>query len=635
MRSRIRRHLGWLLVLAVSAGVALANTGPGFADGAELHTADPYYPAYSTDPVDNYGEPPAGTVVTDIKVITGRDPSIQCPAGYTKRYPDLNTGYSQVKQLSGETADYVYTCLLFAPTSSLNVTNPGIGELYVTSKRIISCLGDDTKIDGDLNSGAVFFDVDPYYPLNYCVHRPGSNGGSAYEVNPGEGTTYFPTPAGRILRDVQFLMWGPGTLPDCVTTDCVDTSIIGSFAYLEAAKTFDGYCQKYFGPDYHPMLRPYEYFWSSGDKGDDPPQDADAWDLNTARSPGGQVTIYGCVAYTGPNPNSISLTLPPAHVGDLVNLKALVDPTDGGGNVRFLSDGVTIQGCGSVGFGSGGGATWQAICSTSTLGQGTHTITAIYSGDAKYTNAMATGQEVIATPTTLTVSSTGSARVGGTLNLKALVSPTDGAGTVKFASDGNPIPGCEAVLFSSGGGSSWQANCSTTSLAEGLHSITATYSGDSRYTSSSGTRTQIIEPSAKTFSGRIIPGSNPSLDLGVWASSTDSGAQLAQGPQWGFPTEFWTFEPYGDDYLIANNNSNMCITTDGTAGHTLYQAPCLGGPGQLWQIGPTVESGGSSWILNPGYQLYMDVYGGSTSWNAAIDAWPWNGGYPNQSFKVA
>jgi hypothetical protein len=626
---RSRRRIAWLLVpLVVSAGLALAPGGPAVAD---VGPGDPSYPAYSSDPVHTYGEPPAGTVVTDVKVAIGSDPSVACPAGYTKRYPDLNMGLGV--QVNQKISDYVYTCLKFEPASSLNGGNPGIGELYVSAPTTANCLGSDQQVDGDLNSGMVRFDIEPDYLLFYCIHRPGTNGGSAFDVNPGEGTTYFPTPATGVLRDVQFLAWPAAGEPECVTTDCVDTSLAGGWAYLEVATTFESYCQRYFGADYHPLLRPYEYYDSSGDRGDPVPQDAQVFDLNAGEI-GTAQKIYGCVAYTGATANTMSLTLPPAHVGDLVNLKALVDPTDGHGTVRFTSDGATIPGCDAVGFSSGGGTAWQATCSTRGLGQGTHSITAIYSGDATYSSVQATGQEVISQPTNLSVSVTGSARAGATLNFKALVTPTDGNGTVQFASDSGPIPGCAAVPFTSGGGTDWQATCSTSNLPEGVDTIIATYSGDAAYASSSGLKRIIVEPSAATFSGRIVPGLSTSLTLAVYASSTAEGARIVQGPPWGFPSESWTFTPYGDNYLIINQNSNMCLTTDGTAGHSLYQAACLGGTGQLWQIGPHMPDGAYSWILNPGYGLYLDVYGGSTDWSATIDGAPWNGGLSNQSFAV-
>jgi hypothetical protein len=178
----------------------------------------------------------------------------------------------------------------------------------------------------------------------------------------------------------------------------VDTSAQDVWAYLEVATTFESYCQRYFGADHHPLLRPYEYYDSSGDQGDPVPQDAQVFDLN-AGAIGTATKIYGCAAYTGATANTMSPTQPPAHGGDLINLKALVDPTDGQGTVGFTSDGATLPGCGAVDFSSGGATTWQATCATRGLFQGTHTITAVYSGDATYSSVQATGQEVISRPT--------------------------------------------------------------------------------------------------------------------------------------------------------------------------------------------------------------------------------------------
>jgi hypothetical protein len=57
-------------------------------------------------------------------------------------------------------------------------------------------------------------------------------------------------------------------------------------------------------------------------------------------------------------------------------------------------------------------------------------------------------------------------------------SPT---GTIKFTSDGGTIGGCAAIALASG-----QAQCPTSSLSAGTHSIVATYSGDPGNASSSG-----------------------------------------------------------------------------------------------------------------------------------------------------
>jgi Bacterial Ig-like domain (group 3)/Ricin-type beta-trefoil lectin domain-like len=393
--------------------------------------------------------------------------------------------------------------------------------------------GSDRKVDGDLNSGMVRFDILPSYELYYCIHEPYTSGGTQRVLTPGEGWSRYPFPASGLLRDIQFLAWDPGSLPSCSTTDCVDTSPLGAFAFLEVADTFDSYCQRYFGPDYHPMLRPWESHSWNGTGSNSVPDDAEAWDLNAGVL--GSTIIYGCVAYTGTTVDSITMTTPPAHVGQLVDLKAMVDPTDGGGTVRFTSDGMTIPGCEALGFGSGGGTTWQAICSTRSLPPGTHTITAQYSGD-----------------------------------------------------------------------------------------------GD--YASSSGTGEQTINVTPPSFVVRLYSGTNRALTLGVAGASTAPGARIVQQPSKGKPYDVWAFKAVGNNFEIVNMNSNLCLTTDGVAGDTIYQTPCIAVPSQLWQLPPDFGSKNSAWIRNPATNLYVNVHDGSSADGTAIDLWAGKAGQAAQSF---
>lgn len=289
------RGLALLATLVLAGGMLALTPGAARAD-------DPSYPTFSNDPVHNYAEPPAGQLVTDVRVVTGGSPDIDCPAGYTKRFPDLN---------KGDSGDYVYTCLKFGTDAA-----QGIGELYVRSSDETLCSEygrNDQFVAGDLNSGAIN-DIINHVALYYCIHRPGTDGGSGRIPHPPTLDTagyneYFPTPdpaAGKLLHDVQFLGFDPDHLPSCDTTDCVDTSPVGAFAYLNVAKTIDPYCQRYFGPTYHPLLSPYEYSSASGDRGADVPQDAQVFNLNQGSL--GKMLLYGCVSYTTPDTTPPTLT---------------------------------------------------------------------------------------------------------------------------------------------------------------------------------------------------------------------------------------------------------------------------------------------------------------------------------------
>ena len=95
--------------------------------------------------------------------------------------------------------------------------------------------------------------------------------------------------------------------------------------------------------------------------------------------------------------------------------------------------------------------------------------------------------------TTAVTSSPNPSTVGELVTITATVGPAGPptpTGTVSFTSNGTAISGCTAVLLSS----SRTAVCTTSTLAVGTDAIVATYSGDSNYTGSSGTLSQLVNP---------------------------------------------------------------------------------------------------------------------------------------------
>ena len=70
--------------------------------------------------------------------------------------------------------------------------------------------------------------------------------------------------------------------------------------------TIEPYCQRYFGPTYHPLLSPWEYESSSGDRGADVPKDAEVFDLNQGSL--GRMLLYACGSYITPDTTPPTLT---------------------------------------------------------------------------------------------------------------------------------------------------------------------------------------------------------------------------------------------------------------------------------------------------------------------------------------
>jgi hypothetical protein len=180
----------------------------------------------------------------------------------------------------------------------------------------------------------------------------------------------------------------------------------------------------------------------------------------------------------------------PSVYGQTINLTATVKPASGSsiptGSVTFL-DGSSVLGTASL---SGG----VAALSTSTLGAGSHTLTAAYNGDATFAGSSAPGltQTVTMAATRTTLKATSDRTAFGQLVTftasVAPVAPGAGApsGTILFM-DGSTVLGTATL-------SNGQATFTTAALTKGKHSIKAVYSGDVDFvTSTSAGLTETIQ----------------------------------------------------------------------------------------------------------------------------------------------
>ncbi len=174
------------------------------------------------------------------------------------------------------------------------------------------------------------------------------------------------------------------------------------------------------------------------------------------------------------------------NYGDPVTLTATVAPGTATGTVQFSVDGTNL---GSPVTVTNGTASYM----TSTLAVGAHTIIAIYTPDTgNFTGSSgATTQTVNAASTTTTVaSSVDPSAFMQSVTFTATVAPTAGTsqptGTVQFSVDGTAVG--SPITLSSG-----TASFAISTLAVGLHTITAAYSPDtSNFTGSSGSTGQRV-----------------------------------------------------------------------------------------------------------------------------------------------
>jgi len=168
---------------------------------------------------------------------------------------------------------------------------------------------------------------------------------------------------------------------------------------------------------------------------------------------------------------TVTSSLNPSTYGQNVTFTATVAPSSATGTVQFFD--------GSMSLGSATLTGGSASVSTSSLSAGSHSITAIHSGDSNFSGSTSAALTQIvnqvATTTTVT-SSLNPSTYGQNVTFTATVSPSSATGTVQFF-DGSTSLGSATL---SGG----SASVSTSSLSPGSHSMTATYRGDSNFSTS-------------------------------------------------------------------------------------------------------------------------------------------------------
>ena len=177
---------------------------------------------------------------------------------------------------------------------------------------------------------------------------------------------------------------------------------------------------------------------------------------------------------------ALTASADPAIAGKTVTLTATVTANAGvaAGTVNFYN-GSTLLGAGAL------NASGVATLSTSTLAVGAYTITAGYQGDANDTASTSAGLALTVIQATTSVKLTASSAsvvVTNSVTLTATVAGNGGVptGNVTFFDGTNTL----ASLAVNGNG---VATYSTSSLAVGQHTITATYGGDANDAGSNST----------------------------------------------------------------------------------------------------------------------------------------------------
>jgi hypothetical protein len=258
----------------------------------------------------------------------------------------------------------------------------------------------------------------------------------------------------------------------------------------------------------------------------------------------------------------------PSNYGVPVTITATL-PIGTTGTVTFTY-GTTTLGSGSV-----NSTTGTVSVTTSTLPVGPDTITASYGGDGNYNPNTGTTTQTVskAQPTVTVTSSLNPSAVGQSVTFTATL-PSAATGTVTFT-DGTMTLGTSTLT-------NGVATATTTTLPVGTDSITATYNGDSNYSSNTGTLSQVVNKATPTItvttSGPSTYG-NPvtittTLPPGTTGTVTvtSGGTTLGTGtvnPTTGTVTITTTSLPVGSDPITSSyggdgNNSPVIGTTTQT-----------------------------------------------------------------------
>jgi hypothetical protein len=253
---------------------------------------------------------------------------------------------------------------------------------------------------------------------------------------------------------------------------------------------------------------------------------------------------------------AVTSSLNPSNVGQSVTFTATVSSSGGtpAGTVQFAIDGVNNGAPVAL---VGG----QASLTTSALGQGTHPVSATYSGNASFSGSnglLAAGGQVVNLNGTST--SVGSSDNPSTFNqsvtFTATVSSSAGtpSGSVQFTVDGSPSGGPVAL---SGG----QATLTTALLSVGNHTVSAAYAGNGTYSGSSGALGGGQDVGPAGTSTAVSSSANPSTT----GQSVTFTATVTSGA--GTPGGMVTFNIDGvDGSPIALNASGQAMFTTSALG---------------------------------------------------------------------
>jgi Bacterial Ig-like domain (group 3) len=218
-------------------------------------------------------------------------------------------------------------------------------------------------------------------------------------------------------------------------------------------------------------------------------------------------------------PSTASTSLTVTAIATSFTASATASSVAFGTSSTLAESGLPGVSTGTVTFASGGSTLCivtrpATSCATSTsLAAGSYAITATYSGGGNYAGSTATTSLTVtrASAAFTATASPASVPFGTSSTLAESGLPGGATGTVTFASGGSTL--CTATLP--------LTHCPTsTSLAGGVHSITATYSGDGSHAGSTASTTLTVTLAATVFTAGATPAT---VAFGATSALAESG----------------------------------------------------------------------------------------------------------------
>jgi Big-like domain-containing protein len=162
-----------------------------------------------------------------------------------------------------------------------------------------------------------------------------------------------------------------------------------------------------------------------------------------------------------------------------VTYSAVVTPTVYTGTISFFDGTVPLSQCQDISMTLG-----YATCYQGGVAAGAHPITATFSGSPGYLPSTSAILNEAVTPSTATAisSSYNPAGVHDAITFTATTAPSPDGGTVQFDINGTPLSSCSSQPLTNG-----TSTCQVKTLGPGNYVVTAVYSGDTTFLTSTST----------------------------------------------------------------------------------------------------------------------------------------------------